>query len=473
MRIYEKIISINKIYCILYIFIYNSTKYKYVLFYIFNKIIMNFNKLTIKASEAIQEANSICSSRENSQISTEHLFYAMIEQNDWYLPAILRKLNANKEQIKAETLLLIDALPRIQWSSQIARSSELNKILEDSEKIMKEMGDSYITTEHFFLSILKWNNKIKNMLEKLNIDYKTCYNTIISMRKWEKVESNDPEVSLEVLSKYGKDITLLAEQGKLDPVIWRDDELRRVLQILSRRTKNNPVLVWEPWVGKTAIIELLAQEIIKGEVPDLLKDKRIIELDMWSLMAWSKYRWDFEERLKAILKEVEKSDWKIILFIDEIHMVVWAWKTEWSMDMGNMLKPALARGTIRVIWATTINEYRLYIEKDAALERRFQPVMVNEPSREDALAILRGIKKAYETHHWVKITDDAVVAAVDLSNRYIADRKLPDKAIDLLDEAAASVKMNLATMPEDVLQLEKEINKLEIEKQALIRDEEQ
>ena len=311
------------------------------------------------------------------------------------------------------------------------------------------------------------------MLEKLNIDYKTCYNTIISMRKWEKVESNDPEVSLEVLSKYGKDITLLAEQGKLDPVIWRDDELRRVLQILSRRTKNNPVLVWEPWVGKTAIIELLAQEIIKGEVPDLLKDKRIIELDMWSLMAWSKYRWDFEERLKAILKEVEKSDWKIILFIDEIHMVVWAWKTEWSMDMGNMLKPALARGTIRVIWATTINEYRLYIEKDAALERRFQPVMVNEPSREDALAILRGIKKAYETHHWVKITDDAVVAAVDLSNRYIADRKLPDKAIDLLDEAAASVKMNLATMPEDVLQLEKEINKLEIEKQALIRDEEQ
>ena len=433
---------------------------------------MNFNKLTIKASEAIQEANNICSSRNNTQITTEHLFYAMLEQNDWYLPAILKKLNANKEQIKAESLILIDNLPKIQWTSQIGISSELNQILEKSETIMKEIGDSYVTTEHFFLAILKGENKVKAMLEKLNITYKTVYNTIITMRNWEKIETNDPEISLEVLSKYWKDITQLAEQGKLDPVIWRDDELRRVLQILSRRTKNNPVLVWEPGVWKTAIIELLAQEIVKWEVPDLLKDKRIIELDMGALMAWSKYRWDFEERLKAILKEVEKSDWKIILFIDEIHMVVGAWKTEGSMDMWNMLKPALARGTIRVIWATTINEYRLHIEKDAALERRFQPVMVNEPNREDALAILRWIKKAYETHHGVKITDDAVIAAVDLSNRYIADRKLPDKAIDLLDEAAASVKMNLATMPEDVLQLEKEINKLEIEKQALIRDEE-
>jgi len=333
------------------------------------------------------------------------------------------------------------------------------------------MWDSYITTEHFFLSILNKENKVRNMLNKLGITYDNVYSTIKNMRKGEKIETNDPEVSLEVLSKYWKDITAIAEKWKLDPIIWRDDELRRVLQILSRRTKNNPVLVGEPWVWKTAIIELLAQQIIKWEVPDSLKDKRIIELDMGSLMAGSKYRWDFEERLKAILKEVEKSDWKIILFIDEIHMVVGAWKTEWSMDMWNMLKPALARWSIRVIWATTINEYRLYIEKDAALERRFQPVMVNEPNREDTLAILRWIKKAYETHHGVKISDDAVVAAVDLSMRYISDRKLPDKAIDLLDEAAASKKMNLTTMPEDVLQLEKEINKLEIEKQALIRDE--
>lgn len=433
---------------------------------------MNFNKLTIKASEAIQEASTICSSRNNTQIWTEHLFYAMIEQNDGYLPAILRKCNTNLEQIKAETLTLIDQLPRIEGNTQIGISNELSQILENSDAIMKEMGDSYITTEHFLLAMLKKDNKIKKLLENHHIDYNVVYNVINWIRKGEKVETNDPEISLEVLSKYGKDITLLAEQWKLDPVIWRDEELRRVLQILSRRTKNNPVLVGEPWVWKTAIIELLAQEIIKGEVPDLLKDKRIIELDMGSLMAGSKYRWDFEERLKAILKEVEKSNGRIILFIDEIHMVVGAWKTEWSMDMGNMLKPALARGSIRVIGATTINEYRLHIEKDAALERRFQPVMVNEPNREDTLAILRWIKKAYETHHGVKISDDAVIAAVDLSTRYISDRKLPDKAIDLLDEAAASVKMNLATMPENILNLEKEINKLEIEKQALIRDEE-
>ena len=433
---------------------------------------MNFNKLTIKASEAIQEANSLCINRGNNEITTEHLFFAMLEQADGYLPLILKKMGKNIEQIKAETIVLLDRLPRIQGTNQIGLSNELNRILEQSEREMKELWDAYITTEHFLLTILKSDNKIKQLLEKLNITYQIAHETILQMRNGEKIETNDPEVSLEALSKYGKDITLLAEKGKLDPVIGRDEELRRVLQILSRRTKNNPVLVGDPGVGKTAIIELLAQQIVKWEVPELLKNKKIIELDMGALMAGSKYRGDFEERLKAILKEVEKSDWEIILFIDELHTVVGAGKTEWSMDMGNMLKPALARGQIRVIGATTLNEYRLYIEKDAALERRFQPVMVNEPTREDALAILRGIKKAYETHHGVKITDDAVVSAVDLSRRYIPDRKLPDKAIDLLDEAAASVKMNLATMPEEILQLEKSINQLEIEKQALIRDAE-
>lgn len=433
---------------------------------------MNFNKLTIKASEAIQEANSLCINRGNNEITTEHLFFAMLEQADGYLPLILKKMGKNIEQIKAETIVLLNQLPRIQGTNQIGLSNELNRILEQSEREMKELWDAYITTEHFLLTILKSDNKIKQLLEKLNITYQVAHETILQMRNGEKIETNDPEVSLEALSKYGKDITLLAEKGKLDPVIGRDEELRRVLQILSRRTKNNPVLVGDPGVGKTAIIELLAQQIVKWEVPELLKNKKIIELDMGALMAGSKYRGDFEERLKAILKEVEKSDWEIILFIDELHTVVGAGKTEWSMDMGNMLKPALARGQIRVIGATTLNEYRLYIEKDAALERRFQPVMVNEPTREDALAILRGIKKAYETHHGVKITDDAVVSAVDLSRRYIPDRKLPDKAIDLLDEAAASVKMNLATMPEEILQLEKSINQLEIEKQALIRDAE-
>lgn len=431
---------------------------------------MNFNKLTIKASEAIQEANSLCSNRGNSQILPEHLFFAMIEQTDGYLPVIIKKLWKNLEQLKAETILLLDQLPKIQWANQIGISSDLNAIFEQSEQEMKDLGDLYITTEHFFLALVKIENTVKKLLEKFDIDYTMAKNTILQIRNGEKVETNDPEVSLEVLSKYGKDITLLAEKGKLDPVIGRDEELRRVLQILSRRTKNNPVLVWEPGVWKTAIIELLAQQISKWEVPDLLKDKKIIELDMGALMAWSKYRWDFEERLKAILKEVEKAEGQIILFIDELHTVVWAGKTEGSMDMGNMLKPALARGQVRIIGATTLNEYRLYIEKDWALERRFQPVMVNEPSREDALSILRGIKKAYETHHGVKITDDAVIAAVDLSRRYLSDRKLPDKAIDLLDEASANVKMSLDTMPEEVLQLEKKINKLEIEKQALLRD---
>ena len=431
---------------------------------------MNFNKLTIKASEAIQEANSLCSNRGNSQILPEHLFFAMIEQTEGYLPVIIKKLWKNLEQLKAETILLLDQLPKIQWANQIGISSDLNAIFEQSEQEMKDLGDLYITTEHFFLALVKIENTVKKLLEKVDIDYTMVKNTILQIRNGEKVETNDPEVSLEVLSKYGKDITLLAEKGKLDPVIGRDEELRRVLQILSRRTKNNPVLVWEPGVWKTAIIELLAQQISKWEVPDLLKDKKIIELDMGALMAWSKYRWDFEERLKAILKEVEKAEGQIILFIDELHTVVWAGKTEGSMDMGNMLKPALARGQVRIIGATTLNEYRLYIEKDWALERRFQPVMVNEPSREDALSILRGIKKAYETHHGVKITDDAVIAAVDLSRRYLSDRKLPDKAIDLLDEASANVKMSLDTMPEEVLQLEKKINKLEIEKQALLRD---
>ena len=431
---------------------------------------MNFNKLTIKASEAIQEANSLCSNRGNSQILPEHLFFAMIEQTEGYLPVIIKKLWKNLEQLKAETILLLDQLPKIQWANQIGISSDLNAIFEQSEQEMKDLGDLYITTEHFFLALVKIENTVKKLLEKVDIDYTMVKNTILQIRNGEKVETNDPEVSLEVLSKYGKDITLLAEKGKLDPVIGRDEELRRVLQILSRRTKNNPVLVWEPGVWKTAIIELLAQQISKWAVPDLLKDKKIIELDMGALMAWSKYRWDFEERLKAILKEVEKAEGQIILFIDELHTVVWAGKTEGSMDMGNMLKPALARGQVRIIGATTLNEYRLYIEKDWALERRFQPVMVNEPSREDALSILRGIKKAYETHHGVKITDDAVIAAVDLSRRYLSDRKLPDKAIDLLDEASANVKMSLDTMPEEVLQLEKKINKLEIEKQALLRD---
>jgi len=428
----------------------------------------NFNKFTIKASEAVQEAHDFAIKNKHNQIDVAHLFLAMMEQKDWFVPMIFKKLGKQSDSIKSTILSKLSNLPKVEWNYQIGISQDLNKVFLESENLMAKMWDSYVTTEHLLLAILSWNNEIKKILESESIVYEWAKKIIEEMRKWQTVQSQDPEVTMDALGKYGKDITKLAEEGKLDPVIGRDEESKRAIQILSRRTKNNPVLIGDPGVGKTAIAELLAQKIVKWEVPDVLRNKRIIELDMWSLMAWSKYRWDFEERLKAILSEVEKADGQIILFIDELHNVVGAGKTEWSMDMWNMLKPALARGQIRVIWATTINEYRKYIEKDAALERRFQPVMVNEPEKEDAISILRGIKWNYETHHWVKISDAAVIAAVDLSVRYISDRRLPDKAIDLIDEAAASVKMWMTSLPDNLMKLERKIGQLEIEKQALI-----
>jgi len=418
---------------------------------------MNFNKFTIKASEAIQTAHDLALQKKNTIIDIPHLLDAMLEQTDGFVPMILKKLGKDLEHIKTKNLNQIEALPTAQGQMQISISKELNQVLVDAEKIMEHMGDAYLTTEHLFLAILNNTSPTQSILKAENITYDTTKEIIEDMRKGEKIQSQDPEVSMDALGKYGKNITKLAEEGKLDPVIGRDDESKRAIQILSRRTKNNPVLIGDPGVGKTAIVELLAQKIIKGDVPDILKNKKLIEIDMGSLMAGSKYRGDFEERLKAILKEVEKAQGQIILFIDELHNVVGAGRTEGSMDMGNMLKPALARGEIRLIGATTINEYRKYIEKDPALERRFQPVMVNEPEKEDAMAILRGIKNNYETHHGVKISDAAVVAAVDLSIRYIADRRLPDKAIDLLDEAAAAVKMGMTSMPDSLLRLERKI----------------
>lgn len=429
---------------------------------------VDFNKFTSKAAEAVQEAHDLAVRMNHTQITLDHVLISMLGQNEWFVPQIFEKLWHSPEQLKSETLQRLSTLPTAEGNMQMSVSPDLNKAFVEAEKIMKTMNDAYVTTEHLLLAILSGNSDTKRTLNSVWIDIKPVQAVIQEMRKGNTVQSPDPEAQFDALKKYGKDITKLAEEGKLDPVIWRDEESKRAIQILSRRTKNNPVLIWDPGVGKTAIVELLAQRIVKWEVPDILQNKRIIEIDMGALMAGSKYRGDFEERLKAILKEVEDAQGAIILFIDELHTVVGAGKTEGSMDMGNMLKPALARGQIRVIWATTINEYRKYIEKDAALERRFQPVLVDEPSKEDAIAILRGIKGNYETHHGVKIADAAVIAAVDLSMRYISDRRLPDKAIDLVDEAAASVKMGMTSLPDNLLKKERKIGQLEIEKQALM-----
>ena len=427
----------------------------------------NFNIYTTKASEAVQAAHDMALQRKNSNMDTYHLLLAMLEQKDGYVPMILKKLNVDVNQLKMDLQNKIASLPSVSWNYQIWLSYQLNSAFQTAENLMKQMGDQYLTTEHLLLALLKENTDVaKEFLLPHNVSFDKVKETIKTYRQ-DPVQTQDPEATLDVLSKYGRDLTQLAEEGKLDPVIGREEEMRRTIEILSRRRKNNPVLVWDAWVGKTAIVEWLAQKIVKGEVPDNLLDKKIIELDMGSLMAWTKYRWEFEERLKAIMDELEKAEWKIILFIDEIHTVVGAGKTEGSMDMGNMLKPALARWTLRVIGATTINEYRQNIEKDPALERRFQPVYVEEPTKEDAIAILRWIKQSYEAHHWVRITDAAIVAAVELSMKYIADRKLPDKAIDLMDEAAAGVKMWISTMPEELVKMERQIRTLEIEKESL------
>ncbi len=428
----------------------------------------NFNIYTTKASEAVQAAHDMALEKKNSNMDTYHLLLAMLDQDDGYVPMILKKLDIDTKQLKLDLQSKIANLPSVNGNYQIWLSYQLNTVFSTAENLMKQMNDQYLTTEHLLLAMLKDNTDVaKEFLLPLNISYDKVKEVIDEYRNGENIQSQDPEASMDTLKKYGRDLTQLAEEWKLDPVIGREEEMRRTIQILSRRWKNNPVLVWDAWVGKTAIIEWLALKIVKWQVPDSLLDKRIVELDMWALMAGTKYRGEFEERLNAIMKELEKAEWKIILFIDEIHMVVGAGKTEGSMDMGNMLKPALARWTLRVIGATTITEYRQNIEKDPALERRFQPVYVDEPSKEDAIAILRWIKWAYETHHGVRITDGAIVACVELSMKYIADRKLPDKAIDLMDEAAASVKMWISSQPEELLKLDRKIRTLEIEKESL------
>ncbi len=433
---------------------------------------MRFEKLKIKAQEAIGEAQQLANEHQNQTISPGHLMLSFLEQKDGIVTTILHKIGISPEQIQQKTRDIIDAYPKVygETSEQVYLSKELNKIINDAFSLAKQMKDEYVSVEHLFLSLLEHKNDVSSMLIKEGVNPGDTQNVLRDIRGHQRVTDPNPEDKYNVLEKYGQDLTSLARMGKLDPVIGRDDEIRRVMQILSRRTKNNPVLIGDPGVGKTAIVEGLARRINEGDVPESLRDKTLFSLQMGSLLAGAKYRGEFEDRLKAVIKSIEESDGHIILFIDELHTMVGAGSAEGAVDASNMLKPALARGTLRCIGATTIDEYRKHIEKDAALERRFQPVLINEPDQESTISILRGLKEKYEIYHGIEIQDSALLSAVTLSSRYITDRKLPDKAIDLIDEAAARLRIQVDSRPEEIDELERKIAQLEIEKQALKKE---
>ncbi|HSH45924.1 MAG TPA: Clp protease N-terminal domain-containing protein, partial [Longimicrobiales bacterium] len=433
---------------------------------------LNSDRLTIKAGEALQAAAAEAQRRGNPQLEDLHLLGALLEQEETVVVPVLQKVGVSVPRVRERVRDALDRLPKQSGEVRPSLSRELNRILDRAEEEARALGDEYISTEHLLLG-LAWQkgSDTRALLEGEGADHDALTAALEAVRGPHTVTSQDPEQQYRALERFSRDLTAAARQGKLDPVIGRDEEIRRVVQVLSRRTKNNPVLIGEPGVGKTAIAEGLAQRIVSGDVPESLKDKRLVALDIGSMVAGAKFRGEFEERFKGVLKELTEAEGRYVVFIDELHTLVGAGAAEGAVDAGNMIKPALARGELHVVGATTLDEYRKHIEKDAALERRFQPVYVDEPSVEDAIAILRGLKERYEVHHGVRITDAALIAAARLSDRYIGGRFLPDKAIDLVDEAASRLRIEIDSLPQEIDEVERRIVQLEIEGQAMRREE--
>src|SRR5579883_1229196 len=432
---------------------------------------VNVNRFTEKAREALVGAQELAEQQNHSEVAPEHLLAVLAEQEGGVVPELLHKLQLDPHQVAAAVQIELNNRPKVYGGAQLTMSQALGRVLAQADEESKRLKDEFVSTEHLLLALLEaGDTPASRLLRRFGITRERVLQALTQVRGSQRVTDQNPEGKYQALERYGRDLTQSARQGKLDPVIGRDEEIRRVIQVLSRRTKNNPVLIGEPGVGKTAIVEGLAQRIVRGDVPEGLKDKTLVALDMGALIAGAKYRGEFEERLKAVLKEVTSSEGRIILFIDEMHTIVGAGKAEGAMDAGNLLKPLLARGELHCIGATTLDEYRQHVEKDAALERRFQPVFVDQPSVEDTISILRGLKERYEVHHGVRIKDSALVAAAVLSNRYITDRFLPDKALDLVDEAAAKIRTEIDSMPTELDEISRRVRQLEIEREALRKE---